>query len=308
MSEGRERAGVRRDRTGRLLASLPGPIQELLRLAFVAARITQGPRSFLVYLRLSRIRRHEGSGGRVMRLRLRPLGGHEVLVRPSTSDIDTVWGTFAGRYHRAPPEVDHHGARLLWDLGANIGLTMADLARRHPAARIVGVELDPENAALARANLVPWADRCEVVEAAVWPWDGALRYVRLTGATSAHYVTAAALDEDPAVTPAQAISPAALLARSGPDPTVDYAKVDIEGAECELLRTRGDWAERVSAMKVEVHEPYTVEECRRDLAALGFSTRPDGRKEDCVIGVRSGAGATAAQASAPVQPTLDIRP
>jgi len=155
VNEGRQRAGVRRDSAGRLLATLPGPIQELLRLAFVAARVTQGPRSFLAYLRLSRIRHHEGSGGRVVRLRLRPLGG-QVLVRPSTSDIDTVWGTFAGGYHRGPPEVDSSGVRLLWDLGANIGLTMADLAHRHPAARVVGVELDPENAALARANLGPW--------------------------------------------------------------------------------------------------------------------------------------------------------
>lgn len=121
-------------------------------------------------------------------------------------------------------------------------------------------------------------------------------------------MTEAALDEDPAVTPARAISPAALLARSGPQTMVDYAKVDIEGAECELLRTRGEWAERVSAIKVEVHAPYTVEECRRDLGALGFSTRPDGRRADCVIGVRPRAGATAAHVRAPVQPTLDIRP
>ena len=70
-----KRTGARRDPTGRLLASLPPPAQTLLRLAFVAARITSGPRSFATYVRLSRIRRHVGSAGRVVRLRLRPLGG-----------------------------------------------------------------------------------------------------------------------------------------------------------------------------------------------------------------------------------------
>ena len=146
-------AGVRRDSLGRRLARLPAPVQTLLRLAFVAARVTAGPRSFGTYVRLTRIRLHVGSGGRAVRLKLRQLGGREVLVRPSTSDVDTVWGTFAGAYHRPPAEALEHGPRLVWDLGANIGLTMADLAERHPGARVVGVELDSENAALARLNV-----------------------------------------------------------------------------------------------------------------------------------------------------------
>ncbi len=206
-------SGARRDHLGRRLASLPAPVQTLLRLAFVAVRVTAGPRSFLTYLRLSRIRRHVGSGGQVVRMRLRPLGGRSVRLRPSTSDVDTVWGTFAGHYHLPPPEAGT--PRLVWDLGANIGLTMADIAQRHPRARIVGVELDSENAALARANLEPWGERCEVIEAAVWPHDGDIRYLRLDGVTSGHHVTGAQLGDDPGVTPVHAISPWSLLALDG---------------------------------------------------------------------------------------------
>ncbi|MDQ3644956.1 MAG: FkbM family methyltransferase [Actinomycetota bacterium] len=283
---GSRRAGARRDRTGRLLASLPGFAQEVLRLAYVAVRVAQGPRSFLTYLRLKRIPRHTGSGGTVVRMRLRPLGGHAALLRPSTSDVDTLWGTFAGLYHRPPEEMDPAGLRLIWDLGSNIGLTMADLARRHPGARVIGVELDPENAALARTNTAPWTDRCEVVEAAVWPEDGQLHYVRLPGATSGHYVTEAELDEDPAVSLAHSISPASLLALSGPGSIVDYVKVDIEGAESRLLRERTAWAQRVRAIKVEVHGAYTVEDCRSDLEQLAFETRLDPRQAACVIGTR----------------------
>ena len=278
--------GARRDRVGRALASLPGPLQELLRLAFVAVRVTRGPRSFVTYVRLSRVRHHQGSGGRVVRVRLRPLGGSEALLRPSTSDVDTVWGTFAGRYHLPPPEAGE--PRLIWDLGANIGLTMADLAERHPGARVVGVELDSENAALARANVTRWGSRCEVVEGAVGPRDEPVRYVRLAGATSGHYLTGAALEDDPAVTAATAISPASLLSRCGPGEVVDYAKIDIEGAESALLREETGWAGRVRTLKVEVHHPYTVGECRRDLQALGYETRVDPRQRAAVIGVRPG--------------------
>lgn len=276
---------MRRDRSGRALASLPAPLQEVIRLVFVALRVTHGPRSFLTYLRLRSVRRHQGSSGRVVRMRLRPLGGREVLLRRSTSDVDTVWGTFAGRYHLPPPEAGE--PRVIWDLGANVGLTMADLAERHPGARVLGVEVDAENAALARANVTSWGARCEVIEAAIWPRDGHVRYVRLTGATSGHYLTPAALEDDPAVTAATSVSPDSLLARSGPDATVDYAKIDIEGAEATLLREATGWAERVRTIKVEVHPPYSVEACEHDLRALGFETRLDQRQRTAVIGVRA---------------------
>jgi len=281
------RSGARRDRMARALARLPSPAQRLLRLAFVAVRVTSGPRSLLAYLRLSRIRRHEGSGGRAVRVRLRPLQGREFLLRPSTSDADTVWGTFAGHYHLPPPEAAE--PRLIWDLGANIGLTMADMAVRFPAARIVGVEIDPENAELARRNLAPWSERCEVLQAGVWPEDGQIRYHRLAGGTAGHHVAdVPAGAEAPGVATAPAISPATLLARSGPGAVVDFAKVDIEGAERELLRTGADWAAQVRTITVEVHEPYSAQECERDLRALGFSTRVDPRHWACVVGVRTG--------------------
>lgn len=282
-----KRTGARRDLPGRLLASLPPSAQTLVRLAFVATRVTAGPRSFGTYVRLSRIRRHVGSGGRVVRMRLRPLGGREVLIRPSTSDVDTIWGTFAGHYHRPPPEAIDGGLRLVWDLGANIGLTMADIAERHPDARIVGVELDAQNAALARVNVRAWGARCQVIEAGVWPEDGELRYVRLEGATAGHHVTGAPLDADPAVTSSKAISPRSLLALDGPDAVVDFAKIDVEGAERELLTRDADWTTRVRTLAVEVHEPYTAESCARDLSALGFETRVDPRHWACVIGIRT---------------------
>ncbi len=86
---------------------------------------------------------------------------------------------------------------------------------------------------------------------------------------------------------ADALSPYSLLALAGPGATVDYVKVDIEGAEIDLLRRNAGWAQRVRTIAVEVHAPYSVEECRDDLAGLGFSTRVDPRHWACVIGVRA---------------------
>ena len=84
------------------------------------------------------------------------------------------------------------------------------------------------------------------------------------------------------MTTTDALSPYSLLALAGPGAVVDFAKIDIEGAEIELLRHNAGWAHRVRTMAVEVHAPYTVDECRDDLARAGL--RDPGRPAS--LGVR----------------------
>ena len=154
-------------------------------MAYVSARVTSDRESLRTFVRLAR-----GEGGDGLRspagLRLRALGGHRVLVRPGTSDLDTVWGTFGRRYHLPPADLGT--PHTIWDLGANVGLTMAHFAFLFPHARVLGVELDGENVALARQNLAPWSDRCEVIHAAVWSTDGEVRYRGWSGGTSNYQV------------------------------------------------------------------------------------------------------------------------
>jgi FkbM family methyltransferase len=259
----------------RALTALPDPAQEALRLGYVAARVTSDRRSLRTYARLARTS-WDGSPS-LAPLRLRPLRGREVLVRVGTSDLDTVWGTFARRYHLPPRELGAPGT--IWDLGANIGLTVADFACRFPHARVLGVELDEDNVGLARRNIAPWADRCEIIHAAIWVGDGEVRYSGWPGATSTYRVTGAADG-----TPVHAMSLATLLRERGGG--VDYLKVDVEGAERELLRDGAGWAEEVRCVKVELHREYRVEDCEADLRRLGYSTRRDSQHPACVIGLR----------------------
>ena len=58
----------------------------------------------------------------------------------------------------------------------NIEITSAHLCHLFPSARVVAVELDRDNARMCRINTEPWNDRCEVVEAAVWPIPGKVEY------------------------------------------------------------------------------------------------------------------------------------
>jgi hypothetical protein len=68
---------------------------------------------------------------------------------------------------------------------------------------------------------------------------------------------------------------------------VDFVKMDIEGAEREVLRRNTAWAHRVHSIKVEAHGDYGREQCVRDLQELGFRTALDARHPLAVTGVRT---------------------
>jgi FkbM family methyltransferase len=151
----------------------------------------------------------------------------------------------------------------------------------YPDARIVGIELDTANVALARRNLKPIGDRCEVVEAALWSAPGQVKYAKQGGA-DAFRVT------DAGDTTVDAITPNELRERYG---RPDYVKMDIEGAERSVLKQAAGWAVDVPAISVECHPPYALADCRSDLEALGFSVQTFPRtirqlNRDYAVGIR----------------------
>src|SRR3954462_5031529 len=89
--------------------------------------------------------------------------------------------TFRDGVHVPPAEIEARGVGTIVDLGANAGMTVAANALRYPDAHIVAVELDPENAELARRNTLRWANRIEILQGAVWTDDGEVPYTRQHG-------------------------------------------------------------------------------------------------------------------------------
>jgi len=142
------------------------------------------------------------------------------------------------------------------------------LAQRYPTARVIGVEMDPDNAAMARKNTSMWYPRCQIVEAAIWGHDGELTY-GVYDKQDRFRVLSNDSTSDIRRRNARAVCMETLLAEHSIG-NVDFIKMDIEGAEDVVVRSESSWLRHVHAMRIEVHPPATISEIARRLTVIGF--------------------------------------
>jgi FkbM family methyltransferase len=190
-----------------------------------------------------------------------------IWLRSRSHDITALEFLFEENHHLPPPELTGH-VRHVAVLGANIGLLLTDLADRYPAARLLGVEPDPGNAAIARRNLARLGDRATLVEAAAADRDGTLAMSWGYDAWGLQIADDQSADSSSRTVPARDTE--ALLREFAGGSAVDYVLVSIEGAWYDLLRS-GEWTRDVRAIKVEIQDHY--EEAVPLLESLGFRAR-----------------------------------
>jgi FkbM family methyltransferase len=162
--------------------------------------------------------------------------GREVELRPDTTDAQVFHETFVKRFHVPPEEI--RPATVL-DLGCNIGLTVAHFEVLWPHAEIIGVELDSENCVVARRN----CRRARILNVAVSATSGRQTY-------SGEEAWGFRLDPsgDRAVE-ARTLDELTGLFGGG----ADFVKMDIEGAEWDVVQAPGAWPERVGTLLIEIH-------------------------------------------------------
>jgi FkbM family methyltransferase len=264
------------------VSAVPGSVASLLRSAqslLAYGGVLQTPIDVARYARLRRAYGRSPASaarGAPEPLHVRALGGLPVLCRAS-QDVWTFKHTFLAQFHLPPVALPDRATIV--DLGSNVGYTVAHLAYRHPTARVIGVEMDAANFALARANTAAFGDRVHLVHAAVWTHDGEIAYGG--DADDAFAVSGAA---GPRRAPARRLD--SLLDELGID-RVDYLKMDIEGAEAAILGEPAPWLDRVRAMKIEVHPPATLASLRAALEPAGFRCTRDTKHPDCLIALRT---------------------
>ena len=195
----------------------PRTLRERLLSVALLVRVVPDWRSYRRFRHLQKITASECEHQHraLVSVRVRALAGRSMALRPGTTDPTTLIDTFGWAYHLPPAELDTRAFKSIWDLGSNVGYTVAHLAQLCPDAHIVGVELDADNADVARRNVAPWSDRCELIQAAVWTEDGTLGYRREPGHEYGFRVAPLTADASEANASAPAISLNTLL-QQGP--------------------------------------------------------------------------------------------
>ncbi len=197
-----------------------------------------------------------------------------LLARPNTSDEGTWHDVFDDdrAWHR-PPSGTY--PRMIFDMGAYVGYTSYDYWKRYPSARIFALEPDVYNFDLLLKNLYGTSVVAE---------SKALVYNRyITGYIDQSLApNAKRFVENPTVSAVPTTDLELLYGEA----YVDFLKLDIEGAEREILKRGGNWVDRTGCINVEVHNDYLPEEAIHDLEDLGFDVTVSDSLPWSLTGVR----------------------
>jgi FkbM family methyltransferase len=174
---------------------------------------------------------------------------HPLHVRLNTSDISVFRQVFLEREYNIVSALGEE-LSVIVDGGANIGLTSVALAQLYPDARILAVEPEAQNLKLLRDNTAAYA-RITVIPGALWDTDEPLTISDSQNGSWAFQVRPGGASNTEHNVKGYRIS--SLAARYGIS-RVSLLKLDIEGAEYEVLGDYAAWEGLVDHIVIELHE------------------------------------------------------
>jgi FkbM family methyltransferase len=170
---------------------------------------------------------------------------HPVWIRVHTSDWWALQQVLIRREYECSFAAD---PKVIIDAGANIGTTSVFYANRYPRARIYAVEPDPSNFLMLQKNTrrYPWVTP---IWGALWKDD---QSVKIAPPQALTHWGVRVLEEGISV---PAFTVPSVMKRHALE-FVDILKLDVEGAEYEVLSTATEWIESVGMIAIEIHDHF----------------------------------------------------
>ena len=179
-----------------------------------------------------------------------PLAAHPFVVRVPSSDVDVFKQVFVDTEYRFESDED---PRVIVDAGANIGLTSVYYASRYPGCRILAIEPEGSNFDLLSRNVSRYPNVTPIHAALASEPGHVVIDDPDQGAWS--FRTRAAEDAEPGSQRVESVTIGQLMDGHGIE-RIDLLKMDIEGAEMDVMRHASVWIDRVDAMVIELHERF----------------------------------------------------
>ena len=190
--------------------------------------------------------------------------GRELVVTDAQSFLAVYWAFFKRQEYQFVSSTE---SPLIVDCGANVGLGVRYWKQLYPRARVIAYEPDPESFAALQKNTRDLTD-VRLRQEAVWTVDGPMQFAA-TGADGGHLATVS-LDR----APTQEVTVSATRLRDQLVEPVELLKLDIEGAEIDVLADCRDQLALVRNLFVEFHsfhaQPQRLQAFFGVLEAAGF--------------------------------------
>lgn len=169
-----------------------------------------------------------------------------VRLRDNIADRKLFKQLIFHREYQLPLSLDPH---FIIDAGANIGLSTLFFASSYPTAEIVAIEPEIRNFTLLRHNTRNYPNiRC--LHAGVWSKPTTLEITNPTGSSTGFIV-----NEVPADNPSQTLGVTTTdILATYRKTFIDLYKMDIEGAEKEVLSENSDWLGKTKILIIELHD------------------------------------------------------
>jgi FkbM family methyltransferase len=176
---------------------------------------------------------------------------HPVFIRPGTTDIEVMQQVLLdNEYDFKMPVVP----RVIVDAGANIGLAAVYFAKVFPNATIIAIEPDRSNYDLIVRNTEGY-QQIKALQMALWNSDGEINIFDPHGGHCGFRTGEGNAGSIEAVAKTPAITVDSLMRKYGFE-KIELLKLDIEGAEREVLNSSSGWINQVDVIMVELHDYF----------------------------------------------------
>lgn len=199
-----------------------------------------------------------------------------VYVRPGSSDQYVFNQVFLNKEY----DLDIGQPAFIVDAGANIGLATVLFAYRFPNATIVALEPDGDNYRVLKENTKRFPN-VVAVQKALWSHRTNLRVENPEAENWEFRV----IEDDNGHIPAVGIGD---VMRECGALFIDLLKLDIEGAEVEVMRSADQWIDSVGVIVAETHDRFRPGSSRAvDDAVRGRDVETQQYGENVVLRIRA---------------------
>lgn len=171
-----------------------------------------------------------------------------IFLRAQTSDISVFEEVFLNECYEISFEIN---PKIIVDGEANIGCATLYFANKYPEARIIAVEPEKSNLAILKKNTYSYPN-INIIRFGIWNKRAFLKIVNTEAENWSFRVQECSTQEGSI----EAITIDEIIRISKAE-VIDVLKLDIEGAEKEVLSGKPEWLGKINVLIIELHEHYS---------------------------------------------------